>query len=226
MSRLGQQLIGWRSWQNRIRDPSLSALLVLEIFLIFLAAPLASKGLPLAEKVADVLIFVMVVIVVLLSQRWGAILSIVAALFLIWVGPSLGTGIQLPETVFSDLGNALIFAALTWVVAHAVFAPGKITPRRVQGAVVVYLNLALIFASIYRLIWELDPAAFNGALAAGRPGLLYFSLTTLTTTGYGDITAVDPLARGLANLEQVVGQFYVAVTIARLIALELADRRR
>jgi len=226
MSRLGQQPIGWRSWQNRIRDPSLGALLVLEIFLIFLAAPLASKGLPLAEKVADVLIFVMVVIVVLLSQRWGAILSIVAALFLIWVGPSLGTGIQLPETVFSDLGNALIFAALTWVVAHAVFAPGKITPRRVQGAVVVYLNLALIFASIYRLIWELDPAAFNGALAAGRPGLLYFSLTTLTTTGYGDITAVDPLARGLANLEQVVGQFYVAVTIARLIALELADRRR
>src|SRR5215469_13376568 len=126
MSRLRQQPIGWRSWQNRIRDPSLSVLLVLEIFLIFLAAPLASKGLPLAEKVTDVLIFVMVVIVVLLSQRWGAILSIVAALFLIWVGP-LGTGIQLPETVFSNLGNALIFAALTWVVANAVFAPGKIT---------------------------------------------------------------------------------------------------
>jgi hypothetical protein len=72
----------------------------------------------------------------------------------------------------------------------------------------------------------LDPAAFNGALAARRPGLLYFSLTTLTTTGYGDITAVDPSARGFANLEQVLGQFYVAVTIARLVALELADRRR
>jgi hypothetical protein len=54
----------------------------------------------------------------------------------------------LPETVYSDLGNVLIFAALTWVVAHAVFAPGKITPHRVQGTVIVYLNLALIFASI------------------------------------------------------------------------------
>jgi len=37
--------------------------------------------------------------------------------------------------------------------------------------------------------------------------LLYFSLTTLTTTGYGDITAADPSARGFANLEQALGQF-------------------
>jgi hypothetical protein len=77
---------------------------------------------------------------------------------------------------------------------------------------------------------ELDPAAFNHSLASGaRPGdfgtLLYFSLTTLTTTGYGDITPVDPFARSLANLEAVLGQFYLAITIARLVALEIADRR-
>jgi hypothetical protein len=48
----------------------------------------------------------------------------------------------------------------------------------------------------------------------------------LTTTGYGDIVAVDPLARSLANLESVLGQFYLAITVARLVTLELADRRR
>jgi hypothetical protein len=55
--------------------------------------------------------------------------------------------------------------------------------------------------------------------------LLYFSLTTLTTTGYGDITPVDPVARSAANLEAVIGQFYLAITIARLVALEIAERR-
>jgi len=56
--------------------------------------------------------------------------------------------------------------------------------------------------------------------------MLYFSLTTLTTAGYGDITPVDPFARSLANLESVVGQFFIAITVARLVTMELADRRR
>ena len=56
--------------------------------------------------------------------------------------------------------------------------------------------------------------------------MLYFSLTTLTTTGYGDIVAVDPFARSLANFESVLGPFYLAITVARLVTMELADRRR
>ena len=53
-----------------------------------------------------------------------------------------------------------------------------------------------------------------------------FNLTTLTTTGYGDIVPIDPFARSLANLESGLGQFYLAVTVARLVTLELAGRRR
>ena len=45
-------------------------------------------------------------------------------------------------------------------------------------------------------------------------------------TGYGDIVAVNPLARSLANLESVIGQFYLAITVARLVTLELENRRR
>jgi voltage-gated potassium channel Kch len=53
---------------------------------------------------------------------------------------------------------------------------------------------------------------------------MYFSLTTLTTTGYGDILPVDPFARSLANLESVLGVFYIGITIARLVTLQLSDR--
>ena len=56
--------------------------------------------------------------------------------------------------------------------------------------------------------------------------MLYFSLTTLTTTGYGDIVPVDPFARSLANLESLLGLFYLAITIAPLVTLEVEDRRR
>jgi hypothetical protein len=56
--------------------------------------------------------------------------------------------------------------------------------------------------------------------------MLYFSLTTLTTTGYGNIVAVDPFACSLANFKSVVGQFFIAITVVRLVTLELEDRRR
>ena len=134
-------------------------------------------------------------------------------------------------TAFRRGGDVLIFSALTWVVAHAVYAPGRITFHRLQGALVLYLSLATIFASAYGLIWELIPSAFaNLAAPTGGPKeaaiMLYFSLTTLTTTGYGDIVPVDPFARSLANLESVIGPFYLAITVARLVTLELGERRR
>ena len=56
--------------------------------------------------------------------------------------------------------------------------------------------------------------------------MLYFSLTTLTTTGFGDITPVHPFARSLANLEAIIGQLYPATILARLVTLELEHRRR
>jgi hypothetical protein len=128
-------------------------------------------------------------------------------------------------------GGIVLFSALTWVVAQAVYAPGRITFRRLQGAGVLYLNLATIFASVFSLIWDLSPSAFAGLPApTGDPDelatMIYFSLTTLTTTGYGDIIAVDPFARSLANLESVLGQFYLAITVARLVTLEIEDRGR
>jgi len=116
-------------------------------------------------------------------------------------------------------------------MAHAVYAPGRITFHRLQGAIVIYLSIATIFAAAYGLIWELNPGALTNLVApAGRSeevaNMLYFSLTTLTTTGYGDIVPMDPFARSLANLESVIGPFYLAITVARLVTMELADRHR
>jgi hypothetical protein len=121
--------------------------------------------------------------------------------------------------VLHRAGEILAFAALIWVVAHAVYAPGRITFHRLHGAIVVYLSLATIFASVYSLVRGLSPDAFaNLPAPVGGPeevgSMLYFSLTMLITTGYGDIVAADPFARSLANFESVLGQFYLAIPSA------------
>ena len=221
-----------RDWQDHIRDPSLTALLVLELCAIFFAAPLAARGVPVARPVADALVLAVLVVVVLLSHRWLAI-----TLILIGV-TAIGASI-LPHPQWSPLpgaglqrgGDIIVFLALIWVVAHAVYAPGRITFHRLQGAMVLYLSVATLFAAAYGLIWEMSPDAFAHLGAPKtepqeRASMLYFSLSTLTTQGYGDIVAVDPLARSLTNLEAVIGQFFLAITVARLVTLELQDRRK
>ena len=220
------------AWQDRIRDPSLTILLVLELCAIFVAAPLAAKGQPMARTVADTLVLAVLVIVVMLSQKWGAVVVILLGLAAT-AASFLATGEWSPVlvTMARHGGKILAFSALVWVVAHAVYAPGRITLHRLQGAIVLYLSLAMIFASVYGLIWELIPGAFaNIAVPTGDQQevavTLYFSLTTLTTTGYGDIVPVDPFARSLANLESVGGPIFLAITVARLVSMELGDRRR
>jgi hypothetical protein len=210
----------------------LTVLLVLELCAMFIAAPLAAKGLPIARAVADTLVLAVVVIVVVLSPRPGAIILILLGLAATATSLLLSAEWSPVSTaILRHGGEILAFSALTWVIAHAVYAPGRITFHRLQGAAVLYLNLATIFASVYALIWELSPGAFaNLVTPAGGSEevatMLYFSLTTLTTTGYGDIVAIDPFARSLANLESVLGQFFLAITVTRLVTMELADRRR
>jgi hypothetical protein len=218
--------------RDRFRDPALSVLLALEIGLIFVGAPLAAKGMPAARPIIETILLAVVVIVGLLSHRRVAIavilLGLAANLTGRWVGSEWS---PMAAALLHRGGDILTFAALTWVVSDAVYAPGRITFHRLQGAAVLYLNAAIMFAAAFSLIWRLNPDAFVIPHAAADDlgelaTMLYFSLTTLTTTGYGDIVPIDPFARSLANLESVLGAFYLAITVARLVTLELEDRRR
>jgi hypothetical protein len=128
-------------------------------------------------------------------------------------------------------GRLLAIGALSVVIARAVFGSGTVTLYRVMGAVVLYLNFALFFFFVYGLVEFMVPGAFHGLPQIGSEhgsgaALLYFSFATLTTTGYGDIIPIYPIARNLANLEAVIGQLYPATLLARLVSLELEHRRQ
>ena len=133
--------------------------------------------------------------------------------------------------IYLDASAWLILGiTLGAVVARAVFAPGRITFHRVVGAVLLYLCIGLVFVSFYCFVALRAPNAFTGlpplhddlAVAAN---LIYFSFVTLTSVGYGDIVPLHPFARGLANVEAIIGQLYPATLLARLVTLELEQRR-
>ncbi len=80
--------------------------------------------------------------------------------------------------------------------------------------------LTLTWAITYMIVQWFDPRAFGGLDGAiNLQQFLYFSLTTITTLGYGDITPVSPFARIWSTLEAVTGVLYVAVLIARFVSL-------
>ena len=107
------------------------------------------------------------------------------------------------------------------VILRHVFRDAAVGPDMVLGAVCAYLLLGLAFNQVYSLVETVQPGSFAGAIGVQRDGG-YFSLVTLSTLGYGDVVPVRALARSIAALEAVFGQFYIAVIVARLVALQMA----
>jgi len=222
----------FRKFQEQSREPGLTALLIVEVSLIFLAIPLTGMGV-IPRMVLPAMFVLLVIATLVVTSRS----HVAAALVLISVVLSPFGSFAYAEhpSVLTEWlsagGRLLAIAALSFVIAKAVFGAGRVTLHRVQGAIVLYLNFALFFFILYRLVDVLLPNPFTGLPQSGAENgsgaaLLYFSFSTLTTAGFGDITPVHPLARSLANFESVIGQLYPATLLARLVSLELEHRRR
>lgn len=95
----------------------------------------------------------------------------------------------------------------------------EITRDTIQGSLSVYLLLGILFAMLYRIVYILDPSEFAASIAPGLfPEFLYFSFTTLTTLGYGDIFPLGPISRSLTTLETITGPVYLTVLVSKLVA--------
>jgi hypothetical protein len=131
--------------------------------------------------------------------------------------------------LFAAGAAALALSVLIAAILRQTFGAGRITFRRIEGAIAAYLLIGLVFACLYDVLHGLDPAAF---LHQGAPvqaleqvgSYTFFSFVTLTTTGYGDIVPVHPVARSLAILEALTGQLYLAILLARLVSLQITTR--
>ena len=209
-------------------DRSLSVFLGLLLVAVFIVLPLAEQeGMLIASVGFSVLLVSGVALVAKNRMTRGLVAGAAGvALIIHWTQHVVpGTGLSM-MSAFSSL---CFLGILAGVVFREVLNKGPITLHRVQGAVAVYLLLGLIWAFAYDMVLLSAPDAFHSSELTVQhktvtPPLIYFSVMTLTTVGYGDITPIHPMARALAMLEAVIGQLFPVILIARLVAMELQFR--
>jgi hypothetical protein len=127
-----------------------------------------------------------------------------------------------PVLLVIKWGSLAAFFALTVVGLFTYLANAPaITRPHLYTAISVYLLLGMMWFALYAAIDVVSPGAFqhgNNTTADRQSELLYFSLVTLSTVGYGDIIPLQDEARMLAALEGVTGVLYIAITVAILIS--------
>jgi hypothetical protein len=129
-------------------------------------------------------------------------------------------------------GDAIRFACFGMLLACLIVAiaftlgfvlsAGTVNVDHIFGAICAYVMIAMTFATIYYLQWLNNPTTFKGIDPDGNTPwaeLFYFSFTTLSTVGFGDIVPAGRGARSICMLEELTATFYVAVLIARLTGM-------
>jgi len=212
--------------RGKYGDWLLTLLSVLLVFIIFVIIPLQATGLVGSQLLMFLALLAVIAGVLVISINPVALGILSAAL----ITHALVIIFRLYRPLTYDLHivtatRLIIVLTLLWVVARAVFGPGRVTFHRIVGAGLLYLLIALTFSVLFSLIGFSFSEAFKGLTFEYDSALfsrsIYFSLVTMTSTGYGDIVPVHPLARSLCNLEAVIGQLYPAILLARLVTLEL-----
>jgi hypothetical protein len=121
--------------------------------------------------------------------------------------------------------SGLMVALVPFAIVRGMLRMGEVRRETIFGALSVYLLVGMFFAFLFNGIGLIDPKPFFAQGTDGTtPDYLYYSFTTLTTTGYGDLTAAGQLGRTFSNIEQLIGQAYL-VTIVAFIISRLRPRR-
>ena len=220
---------GMRQLRRTYGDRLLSLLAILMAFTIFVFAPLQALGIFVFQAFAIAALLAVIGGMLIISDHPAAlvVMSIAfAANVIVFV---MRLFYPWPYNLYLLAGAWLaISVTLGVVVAQAVFRRGKVTYHRIIGAILLYFLIAIVFGTLFVFVGLSVPDAFKGISFQDDPGLansvFYLSFVTLTSTGYGDIIPVHPVARSLCNIESVIGQLYPATLLARLVTLELREQ--
>jgi voltage-gated potassium channel len=202
-----------------------------------LVNPLLAEA-KLVERIVSIVLFSLVCVAVFRAlfhtrrRRWigsvlvGAVLALSLARLFVPMELRLQTGIVL--NVFAAAFYVFVFS----VILSHVFNTRVLRTDDVVGAFSGYMLIALIWGRLYALTWMLKPGYFsissniewqlhnwNTLLALFD----YYSFTTISTIGYAAITTIGPPGNTLVWLEVMCGQFYMAVVVATIVGMKLAE---
>ncbi len=123
--------------------------------------------------------------------------------------------------------DILFLLVVVVILMIKVFSEDKVTGETIKGGISVYFLLGFLWAYVYVIVLFLDPGAISFPTPLTQLSTItYFSFTTLTTLGYGDITPASWMARNLTILESTMGPIFLTVLVARLVGLHVASRAK
>lgn len=190
---------------------------------MFVTAPFI-EGLPNGKAIEAALLTVVLGSAVLAVGGRRQTLIVASVLVAPVVGARWLHQFQVSDGIY-QFHIAAFVVFMVFVVFHFlrfILRSPRVSSEVLCAAIATYLLLGLLWGSAYMLVARMSPGAFSGVAASSQPlhgfDALYFSLTTLTTAGYGDIAPVSGPARMLAMLEAVTGTMYMAVLVARLVS--------
>ena len=214
--------------------------LFVTLMIYFLAVPVVEELFPRTKTLLDLFI-----VAVLMAAAYTVIQhrrSFILACLLLLMGLALTLGDFGLRSVYWDvLGCILLIVFLVMVltgIVRDVMTTRQVSFDTISGALSGYLLIGILWGFAFQTVEMLWPGSFDfgtqliktmhGADYAGHNWavLFYFSFVTLTTTGFGDVTPLSATAGQLAISEAVVGQFYMVVLVARLVALYSTQNKK
>ncbi|MDJ0730338.1 MAG: potassium channel family protein [Crocosphaera sp.] len=127
------------------------------------------------------------------------------------------------SSLISHSFYSIFISLVIMAIGSRIYQEEKVNLDVIRGGICIYLLLGIFWFFLYQIIMFFDPNALSIPEGVSHSSLFYFSFTTLTTLGYGDITPNNAFAMTLTNAEALVGQIYPAVVIAKLVSLYTAD---
>ena len=206
------------------------SLLLFSFVLMFLVLPLIPAEQRLLDKGIGVFSLVVLLSCLRAITENRKFLGFMVVLSLVNVG--IGSTEIISETdtdVFKTLviGFRLVYYLLIFgSIMGYVLDRSPVTGDKIAGSISAYVLMGIIWSAVYSLFFHLQPGSFiipEHLQSEGIVGLwsIYFSFTTLTTLGYGDITPQLPAVQSYAVMESACGQIFLAVIVARLVALQI-----
>lgn len=200
------------------------------IFLLFSGAIFAQFESRLGLRLVNyTLMLTMLVAVWSINQETNSWLNSKVGMSLIIASVMIG-GSFLEDYRLSVVQLLIAFSFLSLTTYQAwrqVMFTGAIDRNKIVGAICIYILLGVVWAFGYLLIESIFPQSFNGLdhkqWQNNLQDMIYYSMVTLTTLGYGDITPEQPIVRFFAYMESITGIFYTTVLVASLIGIRLAS---
>jgi hypothetical protein len=140
-------------------------------------------------------------------------------------------------TIVEQIFTSAFLTVTLVAILRFVFITRRVTLETIWAALCVYLLLGLVWASVYSIVDIVQPESFlvswektddPGRMRFGTRHssfAIYYSFVTMSTLGYGDIVPKTPTTRMLAAIQAIIGQFYLTVLVARLVALHIVHSK-